>query len=122
MHTTFQVVGSARKPWCLPLPVDALLHYSMLGSCYACFLGCFAIFWIAATDFPPEERLFPLQRASLVEAEAANSAESDSVIALNADGSLFLDGRSMGERADRRLQSLTAALLLRKERNGTAPP
>ncbi len=122
MHVALEVSGGARRLWSLPLSVDALLHYCMLGSCYGCFLGCLATLWIATTDFPGRERVFQFHRASPVETDAAHSAHVDSVIELNADGSLSLDGRSMGDKGDRQLQTLTGALLLRQERHGAAAP
>lgn len=125
MHGALALDRGVKRPWQAPLAIDSLLHYSMLGSCFACLLASlvgFSSVWLDEEDLLTTKPRFPLVRASEAETTSALTAPASGVIEVLEDNTVSLDGRTVGSRFDAKLNQLTSAICTRaKDASATAP-
>ncbi|QIF05562.1 hypothetical protein G5S37_30050 [Roseimicrobium sp. ORNL1] len=107
------------------MAIDSLLHYSMLGSCFACLLASlvgFSSVWLDEEDLLISKPKFPFVRTSEAETTSALASPARGVIQLQEDYSVMLDGRTVGTPVDAKLQQLTSAIWIRKKESSAETP
>jgi biopolymer transport protein ExbD len=125
MHGSAAIPRGVERSWLVPLTIDSLLHYSLLGSCFACLLAslvCFSSVWLDEEDLLTAKPQFPFVRASEAETASALASPARDVIEVHEDSSVTLDGRTVGTSTDAKLHQLTTAIWHRtKGTSATAP-